>query len=218
MDKEKFYLTTAIAYASRKPHIGNVYEIILADTIARYKKMRGYDVYLCTGTDEHGQKIEDLAGESGVSAQEYVNGVSAEIRRIWDSMDADYDTFIRTTDQAHMRAVQNIFKKLYDQGDIYKDKYEGWYCVPCESFFTETQAKDGLCPDCGRPVKRTEEEAYFFKMSKYADRLMAHIEQNPGFIEPEARQKGNDQQLFEARPAGFMRVPLLLPLGGSGVF
>lgn len=151
MDKEKFYLTTAIAYASRKPHIGNVYEIILADTIARYKKMRGYDVYLCTGTDEHGQKIEDLAGESGVSAQEYVNGVSAEIRRIWDSMDADYDTFIRTTDQAHMRAVQNIFKKLYDQGDIYKDKYEGWYCVPCESFFTETQAKDGLCPDCGRP-------------------------------------------------------------------
>ena len=189
MDKEKFYLTTAIAYASRKPHIGNVYEIILADTIARYKKMRGYDVYLCTGTDEHGQKIEDLAGESGVSAQEYVNGVSAEIRRIWDSMDADYDTFIRTTDQAHMRAVQNIFKKLYDQGDIYKDKYEGWYCVPCESFFTETQAKDGLCPDCGRPVKRTEEEAYFFKMSKYADRLMAHIEQNPGFIEPEARKK-----------------------------
>ena len=189
MDKEKFYLTTAIAYASRKPHIGNVYEIILADTIARYKKMRGYDVYLCTGTDEHGQKIEDLAGESGVSAQDYVNGVSAEIRRIWDSMDADYDTFIRTTDQAHMRAVQNIFKKLYDQGDIYKDKYEGWYCVPCESFFTETQAKDGLCPDCGRPVKRTEEEAYFFKMSKYADRLMAHIEQNTGFIEPEARKK-----------------------------
>ena len=189
MEKEKFYLTTAIAYASQKPHIGNVYEIILADTIARYKKQRGYDVYLCTGTDEHGQKIEDLAQKKGFTPQAYVDEVSTEIKRIWRSMNTCFDTFIRTTDDFHVQSVQKLFKQLYDQGDIYKDKYEGWYCVPCESFFTETQAKDGLCPDCGRPVKRTEEEAYFFKMSRYADRLMEHIEKNPGFIEPESRKK-----------------------------
>ncbi|MCI8589993.1 MAG: methionine--tRNA ligase [Clostridiales bacterium] len=189
MEKEKFYLTTAIAYASQKPHIGNVYEIILADTIARYKKQRGYDVYLCTGTDEHGQKIEDLAQKKGVTPKAYVDDISGEIERIWRSMNTSFDRFIRTTDDFHIQCVQKLFKQLYDQGDIYKDKYEGWYCVPCESFFTETQAKDGLCPDCGRPVKRTEEEAYFFKMSRYADQLMEHIEKNPGFIEPESRKK-----------------------------
>ncbi len=185
----KFYITTAIAYASRKPHIGNTYEIILTDAIARHRRQLGDDVYFVTGTDEHGQKIEDLAKEAGITPKEYVDGVASQIKTIWDGMNTTYDYFIRTTDDNHERAVANIFKKLYDQGDIYKNEYEGWYCVPCESFFTDTQAQDGKCPDCGRPLERTKEEAYFFRMSRYADRLMKHIEENPGFIEPEARKK-----------------------------
>ena len=187
--KEKFYLTTAIAYASRKPHFGNTYEVIMADAVARYKKLRGYDVFFCTGTDEHGQKIENLAKDAGISPQKYVDGVAGEIKGIWDRMNADYDYFIRTTDAPHEKAVAKIFKKFYDQGDIYKGHYEGWYCTPCESFFTETQVVDGKCPDCGRPVSQAKEEAYFFKMSKYVDRLLAHIDANPEFIEPEGRKK-----------------------------
>ena len=189
MEKQKFYITTAIAYASRKPHIGNTYEIILTDAIARYKKLRGYDVYFLTGTDEHGQKIEDLAKEAGISPKEYVDGVAGEIRDIWNLVGASYDKFIRTTDDYHEESVAAIFKKLYDQGDIYKSEYEGLYCVPCESFFTETQAPDGICPDCGRPIQKTTEEAYFFKMSKYADKLTKYIEENPDFISPEPRKK-----------------------------
>jgi len=187
--KEKFYITTAIAYTSRKPHIGNTYEIVLTDAIARYKKMLGYDVFFLTGTDEHGQKIEEIAKESGVTPKEYVDGVAGEIKTIWDLMNTDYDKFIRTTDDYHEEAVQKIFKKLYEQGDIYKGEYEGLYCVPCESFFTETQLVDGKCPDCGREVKKTKEEAYFFKMSKYQDRLLKYIEDNPDFIQPESRKK-----------------------------
>ena len=186
---EKFYITTAIAYASRKPHIGNTYEVIMTDAVARFKKLEGYDVFFLTGTDEHGQKIEELAKAQGISPKEYVDGVAAEIRSIWNLMNANYDHFIRTTDESHVKAVQHIFKKLYDQGDIYKSEYEGWYCVPCESFFTETQVVDGKCPDCGRPVKKTKEEAYFFKMSAYQDRLMEYIETHPEFIEPESRKK-----------------------------
>ncbi len=186
---KKFYITTAIAYSSRKPHIGNTYEAIMSDAIARFKRQHGYDVYFCTGTDEHGQKIETLAKENGIEPQQYVDNVSGEIRNIWDSMNVKYDKFIRTTDKYHEKAVQNIFKKLYDKGDIYKGEYEGWYCVPDEAFFTDTQVVDGKCPDCGRPVQRMKEEAYFFKMSAYQDRLLKHIEDNPGFIEPEARKK-----------------------------
>ena len=185
----KYYITTAIAYTSRKPHIGNTYEIVLTDAIARYKRLIGKDVFFLTGTDEHGQKIEDCAKESGITPKEYVDGVAGEIRRIWDLMNTSYDKFIRTTDDYHEEAVRKIFKKLYDKGDIYKSKYEGLYCVPCESFFTDTQVTDGLCPDCGRPVTKTSEEAYFFKMSKYADALMKHIEENPDFIQPESRKK-----------------------------
>ncbi len=189
MEKEKFYITTAIAYASQKPHFGNTYEVIMTDCIARYKRQRGYDVFFMTGTDEHGQKVENLAREAGVSPKEYVDRVSGQIKEIWDLMGASYDHFIRTTDPSHERAVQHIFKKLYDQGDIYKGEYEGWYCTPDEAFFTDTQVVDGKCPDCGRPVQRAKEEAYFFKMSKYADRLIRHIEENPGFIEPESRRR-----------------------------
>ena len=185
----KYYITTAIAYTSRKPHIGNTYEIVLTDAIARFKRLIGKDVFFLTGTDEHGQKIEDCAKESGITPKEYVDGVAGEIRKIWDLMNTSYDKFIRTTDDYHEEAVKKIFKKLYDKGDIYKDKYEGLYCVPCESFFTETQVTDGLCPDCGRPVTKTSEEAYFFKMSKYQDALMKHIEENPEFIQPESRKK-----------------------------
>lgn len=188
-NKGKFYITTAIAYASRKPHIGNTYEIVLSDAIARYKRAQGYDVFFCTGTDEHGQKIEALAEEAGVSPQEYVDGISGEIREIWDMLGCRYDHFIRTTDEYHVRAVQKIFRRLYEQGDIYKSAYEGWYCVPCESFFTDTQAQDGICPDCGRPLTREHEEAYFFRMSKYQDRLMEYMESHPDFIVPEARKK-----------------------------
>lgn len=188
-DKGKFYITTAIAYSSRKPHFGNTYEVIMTDALARFKRQVGYDVFFLTGTDEHGQKIENYANEAGISPQDYVDNVSAEIRRIWDLMGASYDKFIRTTDDYHVRSVQHIFKKLYDKGDIYKGYYEGWYCSPCESFFTETQVVDGKCPDCGAPVSRAQEEAYFFKMSNYADRLMQYIEDYPEFIEPEARKK-----------------------------
>ena len=188
-DKGKFYITTAIAYSSRKPHFGNTYEVIMTDALARFKRQVGYDVFFLTGTDEHGQKIENYANEAGISPQDYVDNVSAEIRRIWVLMGASYDKFIRTTDDYHVRSVQHIFKKLYDKGDIYKGYYEGWYCSPCESFFTETQVVDGKCPDCGAPVSRAQEEAYFFKMSNYADRLMQYIEDHPEFIEPEARKK-----------------------------
>lgn len=184
----KFYMTTAIAYASGKPHFGNTYEIIMADAYARYKRAMGYDVFLCTGTDEHGQKIENLAEKKGITPKQYVDDVAGVIRELWDKMNTTYDYFIRTTDDYHERTVQKIFKRFYEQGDIYKDYYEGWYCTPCESFFTETQAEGGKCPDCGRPVEHAKEEAYFFKMSKYVDRLMAHIEENPGFIQPESRK------------------------------
>ncbi len=185
---KKYYISTAIAYTSGKPHIGNTYEIILADAIARYKRLEGYDVYLQTGTDEHGQKIEDKAKEKGVSPQEFVDGVAGEIKRIWDEMNTTYDNFVRTTDPRHKEVVSKIFKKLYEQGDIYKGSYEGKYCKPCESFFTESQLKDGKCPDCGADVIDASEEAYFLKLSKYQDRLMAHIEANPSFIEPVSRK------------------------------
>jgi len=188
-ENKKFYITTAIAYASRKPHFGNTYEVIATDAVARYKRAMGYDVFFCTGTDEHGQKIENLAHEAGITPKEYVDGVAGEIRGVWDKMNTSYDYFIRTTDDYHEAAVAKIFEKFYNQGDIYKSTYEGWYCTPCESFFTETQAEGGKCPDCGRPVERASEEAYFFKMSKYADRLMDHIEKNPSFICPESRKK-----------------------------
>ncbi len=186
---EKFYLTTAIAYASRKPHFGNTYEIIMADAFARFQRRMGKDVFMCTGTDEHGQKIENLANEAGITPQAYVDKVAGEIRGIWDLMGASYDHFIRTTDDYHTAAVRKIFKKFYEQGDIYKGFYEGWYCTPCESFFTATQVVDGKCPDCGRPVAQAREEAYFFRMSNYADRLIKHIDDNPGFIEPESRKR-----------------------------
>ncbi len=187
---EKFYITTAIAYTSRKPHIGNTYEIVLTDALARFKRMIGNDVFFLTGTDEHGQKIQQLAEEAGINPKEYVDNVAGEVRAIWDLMNTSYDKFIRTTDDYHEDAVQKIFQKLYDQGDIYKGEYEGWYCVPCESFFTDTQIAEGnVCPDCGRPVEKAKEEAYFFKMSKYQDRLMKHIEENPDFIQPESRKK-----------------------------
>lgn len=189
MEKPKFYMTTAIAYASKKPHFGNTFEIILADAVARYRRERGYDVFLCTGTDEHGQKIENLANEAGVTPQAYVDKVSGEIRDVWDKMNTSYDYFIRTTDAPHVAAVRKIFTRFYEQGDIYKGHYEGWYCTPCESFFTDTQAVDGKCPDCGRPVQQAREEAYFFRMSKYADRLTEFIETHPEFIEPESRKK-----------------------------
>ncbi|MBO5196285.1 MAG: methionine--tRNA ligase [Clostridia bacterium] len=189
MEKEKFYITTAIAYASQKPHFGNTYEVIMTDCIARYKRQRGYDVFFLTGTDEHGQKIENKAADAGISPKEYVDNIAGEIKGVWDLMNTSYDKFIRTTDDYHETAVKNIFKKLYDKGDIYKSSYEGWYCTPCESFFTDTQATDGKCPDCGRPVERAKEEAYFFKMSKYADKLLEHIDNNPEFIEPESRKK-----------------------------
>ena len=188
MEKKKFYMTTAIAYASGKPHIGNTYEIILADAIARYKRAHGYDVFLQTGTDEHGQKIELKAEEAGITPKEYVDKVAGEIRRIWDLVDTSYDKFIRTTDEDHEKQVQKIFKKMYDKGDIYKGYYEGMYCTPCESFFTESQLVDGKCPDCGREVTPAKEEAYFFKMSKYADRLIEHINTHPEFIQPVSRK------------------------------
>ena len=187
-NKGKYYITTAIAYTSGKPHIGNVYEIVLADAIARYKRETGYDVRFQTGTDEHGQKIEEKAKAAGKTPQEVVDGVAAVIKEQFDTMNVSYDKFMRTTDPYHEAQVQKMFKKLYEQGDIYKSEYEGWYCTPCESFYTESQLVDGKCPDCGREVQKAKEEAYFFKMSKYADRLMKHIEENPHFIQPESRK------------------------------
>ena len=187
-NKGPFYMTTAIAYTSGKPHIGNTYEIVLADSIARYKRQQGYDVFFQTGTDEHGQKIELKAEEAGITPKEFVDNVSGEIKRIWDLMNTSYDKFIRTTDDYHEKQVQKIFKKLYDQFDIYKGSYEGMYCTPCESFWTESQLVDGKCPDCGREVKPAKEEAYFFRMSKYADRLIEHINTHPEFIQPVSRK------------------------------
>ena len=188
MEKKKFYISTAIAYTSAKPHIGNTYEIVLADVIARYKRLLGYDVYFQTGTDEHGEKIEIKAKEAGVTPLEYVNNIAASIKAIWDVMNTSYDKFVRTTDPKHMKVVQDIFKKFYDQGYIYKGEYKGLYCTPCESFWTESQLVDGKCPDCGREVKEAREEAYFFRMSKYAKWLEEYIESHPDFIEPEARK------------------------------
>ncbi len=187
-DKDTFYITTAIAYASGKPHIGNTYEIILADSIARYKRLQGYDVRMQTGTDEHGQKIQGKADKAGVTPKEFVDDISGEIKRVYDLMNTSYDRFIRTTDEDHKIQIQKVFRKLYDKGDIYKGHYEGLYCTACESFFTEGQLVDGKCPDCGGEVNPDKEEAYFFKMSKYADRLMQHIEDHPEFIQPESRK------------------------------
>ena len=186
--KEKYYISTAIAYTSGKPHIGNTYEVILADSIARYKRLKGFDVYFQTGTDEHGEKIELKAKEKGVSPQEFVDEVAAEIKSIWDKMNTSYDRFVRTTDKKHEAVVQRIFKKMYDKGDIYLGKYEGLYCTPCESFFTESQLVDGKCPDCGREVHKASEEAYFFKLSKYQDKLIEYFDANPKFIMPESRK------------------------------
>src|SRR5574344_1113568 len=184
-DNKNYYISTAIAYTSGKPHIGNTYEIVLADAIARYKRQQGFDVYFQTGTDEHGEKIGLKAKAKGLSPQELVDNVSSEIKRIWDIMNTSYDRFVRTTDKHHEEVVQRIFKKLYDQGDIYLGKYEGLYCNPCESFFTETQLVDGKCPDCGREVVKKSEEAYFFKLSNYQDSLMKYIDEHPDFIQPE---------------------------------
>ena len=189
MNKGKFYITTAIAYTSRKPHIGNSYEIVLTDAIARYKRLCGYDVFMLTGTDEHGQKIEEYAKAAGVTPKEYVDKVAGEIKGICDTLNTTYDKFIRTTDEYHEKVVQKIFKKLYDQGDIYKSEYEGLYCTPCESFWTEAQLVDGKCPDCGREVKKAKEEAYFLRLSKYQKQLEAYIEENEHFIYPESRKK-----------------------------
>ena len=188
MEKEKYYISTAIAYTSSKPHIGNTYEIVLADAIARYKRQKGYDVYFQTGTDEHGEKIQQKAEEKGITPKEYVDEIAGEIKKIWDVMNTSYDKFVRTTDPHHEEVVQKIFKKLYDQGDIYKGSYEGLYCTPCESFWTESQLVDGKCPDCGREVHKSSEEAYFFKLSKYQDRLIKYIEEHPDFIQPESRK------------------------------
>ena len=188
MEKQKYYITTAIAYTSGKPHIGNTYEAVLADAIARYKRQQGYDVFFQTGTDEHGQKIELKAAEAGVTPKEFVDNVSGQIKEIWDLMNTSYDKFIRTTDADHEKQVQKIFKKMYAKGDIYKGHYEGMYCTPCESFFTESQLVDGKCPDCGRPCVPAKEEAYFFKMSKYADKLIDYINTHPDFIQPESRK------------------------------
>ncbi len=185
---KKYYISTAIAYTSGKPHIGNTYEIVLADSVARFKRMQGYDVYFQTGTDEHGEKIQQKAKEAGITPQQYVDNVAGQIKSIWDIMNTTYDRFVRTTDKAHEEKIQKIFNKLYNQGDIYKGSYEGMYCTPCESFFTESQLVDGKCPDCGRDVHKAKEEAYFFKLSKYADRLEKYINEHPDFIQPPARK------------------------------
>lgn len=188
-NKGKYYITTAIAYASQKPHVGNSYDIVVSDAIARFKKSQGYDVFFCTGADEHGQKIENLAAAANIEPQQYVDNISSQIQDIWKLLGTSHDCFIRTTNEHHVKTVQKIFKKFYDQGNIYKDSYEGWYCVPCESFFTDTQAEGGICPDCGRPLRREKEEAYFFKMSKYQDMLLEHINSHPDFIAPEGIKK-----------------------------
>src|SRR5574344_681574 len=188
MEKKKFYISTAITYTSGKPHIGNTYEIVLADAIARFKRLKGYDVYFQTGTDEHGEKIELKALANNQTPIDFVNDIATEVKNIWDTMNTSYDRFVRTTDKHHEKVVQNIFKKMYDQGDIYLGKYEGLYCQPCESFWTESQLVDGKCPDCGREVVDAQEEAYFFRLSKYADRLEKYINEHPEFIQPESRK------------------------------
>ena len=188
MEKQKYYISTAIAYTSAKPHIGNTYEIVLGDAIARYKRLKGFDVYFQTGTDEHGEKIELKAKEAGMTPKEYVDNIASQIKDIWDIMNTSYDRFVRTTDPKHEREVQKIFKKMYDKGDIYLGKYEGLYCTPCESFFTESQLVDGKCPDCGREVHKASEEAYFFKLSKYQDRLVEYYNTHPDFIKPDSRK------------------------------
>ena len=197
-NRGKYYMTTAIAYTSGKPHIGNTYEVVLADAIARYRRQEGYDVFFMTGTDEHGQKIENKAAEAGISPKEFVDQTAGEVRRIWDLMNTSYDKFMRTTDEDHEKQVQKIFRKLFDQGDIYKGAYEGWYCTPCESFWTESQLVDGKCPDCGRPVTKASEEAYFFKMSKYADRLMKYYDEHPEFIQRVSRENEMINNFLEA--------------------
>ncbi len=220
-EKKPYYISTAIAYTSAKPHIGNTYEIVLADAIARYKRQAGFDVYFQTGTDEHGQKIQEKAEAAGITPQEYVDNVAGEIKRIWDLMNTTYDRFVRTTDPEHKTKVQKIFEKMYEKGDIYKGKYVGKYCTPCESFWTESQLVDGKCPDCGRECKDAEEEAYFFKMSKYADRLMEHIETHPDFIQPESRKneminnflKPGLQDLCVSRSSFTWGVPLTFAPG-----
>ena len=220
-EKKPYYISTAIAYTSAKPHIGNTYEIVLADAIARYKRQAGFDVYFQTGTDEHGQKIQEKAEAAGISPQEYVDNVAGEIKRIWDLMNTTYDRFVRTTDPEHKSKVQKIFERMYEKGDIYKGKYVGKYCTPCESFWTESQLVDGKCPDCGRECKDAEEEAYFFKMSKYADRLMEHIETHPEFIQPESRKnemvnnflKPGLQDLCVSRSSFTWGVPLTFAPG-----
>ena len=220
-EKKPYYISTAIAYTSAKPHIGNTYEIVLADAIARYKRQAGFDVYFQTGTDEHGQKIQEKAEAAGISPQEYVDNVAGEIKRIWDLMNTTYDRFVRTTDPEHKTKVQKIFERMYEKGDIYKGKYVGKYCTPCESFWTESQLVDGKCPDCGRECKDAEEEAYFFKMSKYADQLMKHIEEHPDFIQPESRKneminnflKPGLQDLCVSRSSFTWGVPLTFAPG-----
>ena len=220
-EKKPYYISTAIAYTSAKPHIGNTYEIVLADAIARYKRQQGYDVYFQTGTDEHGQKIQEKAEAAGISPQEYVDNVAGEIKRIWDLMNTTYDRFVRTTDPEHKTKVQKIFERMYEKGDIYKGKYVGKYCTPCESFWTESQLVEGKCPDCGRDCKDAEEEAYFFRMSKYADRLMEHIETHPDFIQPESRKneminnflKPGLQDLCVSRSSFTWGVPLTFAPG-----
>ena len=187
-ESKKFYVTTPIYYPSSDLHIGHTYTTVAADTMNRFRKLLGYDSYFITGTDEHGQKIEKIALENNVKPQQYVDKVVERIKKLWETMDVSYNQFIRTTDQEHIKTIQGIFKKLYEQGDIYKGKYEGLYCTPCESFWTESQAPDGICPDCGRKLETASEEAYFFKMSKYADRLLKHIEEHPDFIQPESRK------------------------------
>lgn len=188
MTDKTFYISTPIYYPSGNLHIGHTYTTVAADTITRFKKLQGYDTYFLTGTDEHGQKIEKVAEAAGVAPQAYVDGIVTGIKNLWETMNINYDQFIRTTDPEHEKTIQRIFKKLYDQGDIYKSNYEGWYCTPCESFWTESQLVDGNCPDCGRPVEKASEEAYFFRMSKYADGLMKYIDDNPHFIQPESRK------------------------------
>ena len=217
-NKGKYYMTTAIAYTSGKPHIGNTYEIILADAIARYKRAEGYDVYFQTGTDEHGQKIQEKAEAAGISPKEYVDQISGEVKRIWDMVNSSYDNFVRTTDEDHEKCVKKIFKKLYDQGDIYKGSYEGLYCTPCESFWTESQLVDGKCPDCGREVQPAKEEAYFFKMSKYADRLIDYINTHPDFHPAGFKEKRDDEQLPASGTAGSLRIKNIIQLGNSGRF
>ena len=188
MEQEKYYISTAIAYTSGKPHIGNTYEIVLADAIARFKRAQGYDVYFQTGTDEHGEKIELKAKDQGKTPKEFVDEVATDIKRIWDVMNTSYDKFVRTTDEIHEKQVQKIFKKMYDKGDIYLDEYKGLYCTPCESFWTESQLVDGKCPDCGREVSEKSEQAYFFRLSKYQDKLEKFLEENPKFLQPESRR------------------------------